>query len=209
MMVLVQEDDFAFVLATFHWCWSPTFTLMIVPNSTFLSLFFASSITFSPHLRLLLRTFSGMYAYLDVVDVQQCRKVDFPCCCFVCRFVTYFHSLSAAFAISASSASLLVKKIVCFSSVCSFSSATNPASAIEYWSRARSSWKMVYHTLVKNHHVIHQSCWDNYLTWMSSDRTYIAQFSIFIFTDFKPCFEASTVEAMQPILIREFSFQLI
>ena len=44
---------------------------------------------------------------------------------------------------------------------------------------------------------------------MSSDCTNIAKFSIFIFTDFKPCFEASTVKAMRPNLTRKFSFQLI
>ena len=36
---------------------------------------------------------------------------------------------------------------------------------------------------------------------MSSDRTKIAQFSIFSFTDFEPCFEASAVKATQPILV--------
>ena len=113
-MVLALGDDFEFVLAIFHWDRSPTFLLMIVPIPTFLPLFLPSSITsfphlrllletftgmysyFCPHLRLFLRTFSWMYAYLDMADVHQCSKVDFPYCCFVCRFMTSFYFLSTA-----------------------------------------------------------------------------------------------------------------
>ena len=32
----------------------------------------------------------------ELMDVHQCNKVDFPCCCFVCRCMTSFHSLSTA-----------------------------------------------------------------------------------------------------------------
>ena len=32
----------------------------------------------------------------ELADVHQCNKVDFPCCCFVCRCMTSFHSLSTA-----------------------------------------------------------------------------------------------------------------
>ena len=49
----------------------------------------------------------------------------------------------------------------------------------------------------------------NIFTWMSLDCTNIAQFSIFIFTDFSLCFEASAVKAVRPILTREFSSHLI
>ena len=67
-----------------------------------------------PHLRLLFRTFRDVLVLrstleivlanilrdvlvlLDVADVHQCSKVDFPYCCFVCLFMTSFHSLSTA-----------------------------------------------------------------------------------------------------------------
>ena len=32
----------------------------------------------------------------ELADVHQCSKVDFPCRCFVCLFITSFHSLSTA-----------------------------------------------------------------------------------------------------------------
>ena len=44
---------------------------------------------------------------------------------------------------------------------------------------------------------------------MTLDHTNLSQFSIFIFTDFKPSFEATMVRAMQPILVRELFLQLI
>ena len=67
-----------------------------------------------PHLRWLFRTFGDVLVLrstleivlanilrdvlvlLDVADVHQCSKVDFPYCCFVCPFMTSFHSLSTA-----------------------------------------------------------------------------------------------------------------
>ena len=44
---------------------------------------------------------------------------------------------------------------------------------------------------------------------MTVDRANISAFSIFIFTDFKPCLDASKVKVMDPILVRELLLQLI
>ena len=113
MVVRVQEDDLEFILATFHWCQSPTTWSMIVSFQLFcpfphfpdlLSKFVYSSFILSwwlPRLWLPLRTLPGMYLYLcphlglfsrtfsrillDVADVHQCSNVDFPCLfVFVC-----------------------------------------------------------------------------------------------------------------------------
>ena len=45
MMVLVMEDDFEFILATFHWCQSSTILLMTVPSFDFFCPYPASSIS--------------------------------------------------------------------------------------------------------------------------------------------------------------------
>ena len=111
---------------------------------------------------------------------------------------------------SASSASLLigsrvVKKSVCPLSLRSFPPATNPTSAIEYLTHVVGEL----FPLVRNHHVIHQSWWDDHSTWMILDRTNISQFSILIFPDLKPCLDASKMKAMEPILVCEHFLQLI
>ena len=107
MMVLVLEDDFEFILATFHW-WQPSTTSlkivpikMFCPHSCFIDLlwkFVYSSFIWAwyfPLLRLLLRTFSGMYSYLlDVADVHQCSKVDFAYLLLCAFFMTSFHYFS-------------------------------------------------------------------------------------------------------------------
>ena len=62
--------------------------------------------------------------------------------------------------------------------------------------------------LVRNNHVIHQSWWYDHTTWVTLDRTNASQFTIFIFTDFKPCLDASKIEAMEPILVCKFFFKL-
>ena len=77
-MVLVLEDDFEFILATFHWCQSSTTSLMIVPIWI-----------------LLMSTLEIALANIhqDVADVHQCNKVDFPYLLFLCAFfMTSFHS---------------------------------------------------------------------------------------------------------------------
>ena len=90
MMVLVLEDDFEFILATFHWCQSSTTLLMMIPilifcpYSCFIDLlwkFMCSSF----HLCLIISTLEMAFAnisrdvlvLLDVADVHQCSKVDF------------------------------------------------------------------------------------------------------------------------------------
>ena len=46
-------------------------------------------------LRLVLRTFTDVFVLLDVADVHQCKKVDFPYLLFLCAFfLTSSHSFS-------------------------------------------------------------------------------------------------------------------
>ena len=143
----------------------------------------------------------------------------------------HFLGILRSVTVSVSSASSLVKKnwMISFFFFCS--SATDQASAIEYWSRAWSTCDsrvcvapfvchafFVWHAFlcvthssvcvttpfVVRHHVIHRSRRNNYLRWVSSDRMNITQFFVCIFTDFKSCFEPSAVESLQLILIHEF-----
>ena len=60
----------------------------------------------------------------------------------------------------------------------------------------------------KDHHVIHQSRWYVHSTWVTLDCTNISLFSIFIFTDFEYCLDASKIKAMEPILVCRFLFKL-
>ena len=78
-----------------------------------------------------------------------------------------------------------------------FSFGPSPATAIEQWSRARSTG-LVNCTLVRNLCVIHHSWWNSSLV-------------VFELHEYRPNyrFEASAVKATRPILTREFSFQLI
>ena len=112
---------------------------------------------------------------------------------------------------SASSASLSngsrgVKKIVCLPSLRSFRFATSPASAMEYWFRARPHVVDELFPFARNHHISHQSWWDNYSTWVTLNRTNISEFTIFIFTDFKHCLEAPKIKAMESIFVCAFFF---
>ena len=91
MMVLVLEDDFEFILIIIHWCQSSTTLLMIVPIWAFLPLILLHR---SPlevrvqllHLGLIISTLEialsnilrDVLVLLDVADVHQCNKVDFP-----------------------------------------------------------------------------------------------------------------------------------
>ena len=75
MIVVVLEVDFEFILIIFHWCQSSTTFLQIEPILFFCryscSIDLLSKLVYSssiwtwkfPHLRLFLRTFSGMYSY--------------------------------------------------------------------------------------------------------------------------------------------------
>ena len=85
---------------------------------------------------------------------------------------------------SASFASLLngsrgAKKIVCLPSLRSFPPATSPASGHGVLVSCSTHVVDELFPSVRNHHVIHQSWWNNYSTWMSLNRTNISQFSIF------------------------------
>ena len=122
-----------------------------------------------------------------------------------CTFLAWLNSVIN----SASLASLLkgsrgVKKIVFRPSFRSFPPATNPATAIEYWSRARPTWW----PCVRNHLVIHQSWRNKDPTQMSLDCTKKLQSSILIFTDFKSRLEASKIKAIERILVCEFLISL-
>ena len=113
-------------------------------------------------------------------------------------YCTVFGFLISAIA-SISLAELLkgswgVKKKVCFPSLFSFPPATSPASAIEFGSCVRPTlWKMnCFHLqgIITKFISVGEIFFLLECPWKAR---IIPQFSIFMFTDFKSCFEASTV----------------
>ena len=101
MMVLLLEDDFEFILVINHFVNDCTY-LKILP------LFLLHRSSLEVRLQLLhvgliisaleialANTLRDVFVLLNVADVHQCNKVDFPFLLFLCAFfMTSFHSFS-------------------------------------------------------------------------------------------------------------------
>ena len=86
MMVLVLGDNFEFFLQ---------FSLVSITNYFLCNE--SSTKLFQMRKRYCsFEHFPGVYMTYELTDVHQCNKVGFPCCCFVCLFITSFHSFSTA-----------------------------------------------------------------------------------------------------------------
>ena len=86
-----------------------------------------------------------MMAWTLSAKIRSCVEdewIQYSAFCSYLQWIWYFTFLGFLRSVnySASSASLLVKKIVWFSSLRSFPSVTNSAFAVEYWSRAWSTY---------------------------------------------------------------------
>ena len=98
-MVLVLEDDFEFILVTFHWCRIVNRFVNDCTNLHFLPLFLLHRSSLEARVPLILlgliistleialaNILRDVLVLMDVADVHQCNKVDFPYLLFLCAF---------------------------------------------------------------------------------------------------------------------------